>query len=72
MTLSLILWREGFISLGGAALLTAAFVPATIGILATGTIFAISSFGLGIAVDAIDEHLGYSKDFTNAVKEYFQ
>lgn len=63
---------KGFISLGGAALLTAAFVPATIGVLATGTIFAISSFGLGIAVDAIDEHLGYSKDFTNAVKEYFQ
>ncbi|WP_367989855.1 hypothetical protein AB2S62_21845 [Vibrio sp. NTOU-M3] len=63
---------KGFVSLGGAALATAIFLPATVGVLATGLVFAAISFGISIALDTVDNEMGYSKDFTQAVEDYFK
>lgn len=62
---------KGFIALGGAALFTAS-LPATVGVLLTGLVFAGVSFGLGYALDEIDSNMEYSKSITEAVEEYFQ
>ncbi len=61
---------KGFVSLGGAAVLTAA-LPATAGILASGIFFAIASFGLGYVLSEIDNELGYSNSLIQAVEGYF-
>ncbi len=63
---------KGVITLIGATAITAAFVPATAGVLATGVVFAILSFGIGQGVDYVDELNGYTKDFTTTVKELFE
>ncbi len=63
---------KGFISLGGAALLTAAFVPATIGVLATGIFFTVTSFYIGKGLDHIDNEYGYSEDFVKEAEKYFE
>lgn len=62
---------KGFISLAGAALLTAA-MPVTLGVLGTGVLFATTSFAIGQILDFVDAGNGYSKDITKAVEEYFQ
>lgn len=62
---------KGFIALGGAALFTAA-MPATLGVLATGALFAIVSFAIGQGLDFIDKENEYSPKITKAVEEYFQ
>ncbi len=62
---------KGFVSLAGAALLTAT-LPATVGIMATGIIFAGASFLISKGLDVVDENNGYSQELTNTVKEYFQ
>ena len=62
---------KGFISLAGAALLTAT-MPVTLGVLATGVLFAATSFVIGQVLDYVDENNGYSKDITTAVEEYYQ
>ncbi len=62
---------KGFISLAGAALFTAT-MPVTLGVLATGVLFATTSFIIGQVLDYVDENNGYSKDITTAVEEYFQ
>ncbi len=63
---------KGVLSLVGAAAITTALVPASAGVLATGIVFAIASFGLGAGIDYADELNGYTKDFTTAVKEIFE
>ncbi|HFI9379223.1 TPA: PAAR domain-containing protein [Vibrio parahaemolyticus] len=63
---------KGFISLGGAALLTAAFVPVTIGVLATGIFFTVTSFYIGKGLDHIDNEYGYSEDFVKEAEKYFE
>jgi uncharacterized Zn-binding protein involved in type VI secretion len=62
---------KGFIALGGAALFTAA-MPATLGVLATGALFAIVSFAIGQGLDFIDKENEYSPKITKAVEEYFE
>ncbi|EGR1074315.1 hypothetical protein EFU47_09055 [Vibrio cholerae] len=62
---------KGFVSLAGAALLTAA-MPVTLGVLGTGVLFATTSFAIGQILDFVDAENGYSKDITKAVEEYFQ
>lgn len=62
---------KGFISLAGAALFTAA-MPATLGVLATGALFAVVSFAIGQGLDVLDKENEYSQDITKAVEEYFQ
>lgn len=61
---------KGLISLTGAAIATIA-LPATVGVLATGAIFALVSFGIGQGLNYIDEQNGYSKNITDAVESYF-
>ena len=63
---------KGVLSLVGAAAITAALVPASAGVLATGIVFAIASFGMGRGMDYVDELNGYTKDFTTAVEELFE
>ncbi len=63
---------KGFISLAGAAVLTAAFVPATAGVLVVGTIFAFISFAIGKGVNTFDNENGYSKEITEAVRKYLE
>ncbi|EOZ5531356.1 hypothetical protein ACQSNA_003316 [Vibrio metschnikovii] len=62
---------KGFIALGGAALFTAA-LPATVGVLFTGVLFAGVSFGLSYILDEVDAKGEYSRDLTQAVKDFFQ
>jgi uncharacterized Zn-binding protein involved in type VI secretion len=62
---------KGFISLGGAALLTAT-APATVSVLLTGVAFAMASFYLSQELDSLDQESGYSQQITIAVREYFQ
>jgi hypothetical protein len=63
---------KGFLSLGGGALVTAVAVPATASVLASGVVFAFTSFVFGLIINDIDEDSGYSKEFTSAVKRTFK
>jgi hypothetical protein len=63
---------KGFISLAGAAVLTAVLIPATFSILATGIVFAFLSFGIGQWIDNVDKENGYSNEISEAVKRHFQ
>lgn len=62
---------KGFIALGGAALFTAA-IPVTMGVMATGMVFAVASFFIGQGLDLVDKDLGYSKELTKAIEDYYQ
>lgn len=62
---------KGFISLAGAALVTAT-IPATAGVLVTGVFFAGASFGFGVLLNELDKKFEYSKDFQKVVEDYFQ
>ncbi|MCG6230234.1 hypothetical protein [Vibrio furnissii] len=62
---------KGFVSLTGAAFLTAA-LPATTTVLATGLVFAMASYLIGRGLDLLDTKAGYSEDITQAVESYFQ
>lgn len=63
---------KGLVSLGAAALLTSAIVPATASVLLTGTVFVVASFIAGKGLDNLDKANGYSKEITNAVKRVLQ
>jgi hypothetical protein len=63
---------KGFISLAGAATLTAAIVPAAATVLVTGTFFAFVSFFLGRGVNDLDNDHDYSKYITELVEKYFE
>ncbi|MDC5718402.1 hypothetical protein [Vibrio europaeus] len=62
---------KGVVSLAGATLITAAVVPASVGVLVSGTVFALVSFGLGSGLDVIEEN-GYITLMTEKVKEHFK
>lgn len=62
---------KGFISLVGAAAITAT-LPATVGVLATGAVFTIASFGINEALGYFDDEYEHSKTLTKSVEEYFQ
>lgn len=62
---------KGFVSLVGAALFTAV-MPATLGVLATGSLFAVISFAIGQGLNFLDQENEYSQKMTKAVEEYFQ
>jgi uncharacterized Zn-binding protein involved in type VI secretion len=61
---------KGVISLAGAAVVTAIFVPAAT-ILTTGIVFAIASFAIGQSLNIFDENKGYTKGITEAVEGYY-
>lgn len=63
---------KGVASMVGAAVVTAVVLPATATVLFTGTIFALTSFGIGYLLDGVDNSTGFSKDIESAVKEYFE
>lgn len=62
---------KGLISLG-VATLAVVMVPATAGIVATGFVFAASSFLSGQALDYFDNQYGYSKALTGKIKEVLE
>ena len=59
---------KGLVSLGVAGL-AVVMVPATAGVIATGFVFALSSFLSGQLLDYLDEQYGYSKTLTGKIKE---
>ncbi|MDC5822174.1 dihydrodipicolinate synthase family protein [Vibrio europaeus] len=61
---------KGFVSLAGAALFTAAFLP-TATVLVTGGVFALVSFSIGQALNIVDENNGYSEKLTEATRKMF-
>ena len=66
---------KGFTSMAGAAALTvwaATTFPATAAVLATGTIFAVTSFLIGNRLDYFDTKYGFSDSLVDAVREYLK
>ncbi|MFZ3433765.1 PAAR domain-containing protein [Vibrio harveyi] len=62
---------KGIISLSGAAV-AVAFLPATVSVIATGTVFALVSFSISKLLNVTDENNGYSKELTKTVEDYFE
>lgn len=60
---------KGVIALGGAAALTAAFVPASATFLVTSVAFIGASFAMGKTINAVDEAMGYTDEMKEAIKE---
>ncbi|MDO2950176.1 hypothetical protein M8828_17555, partial [Aeromonas simiae] len=59
---------KGLISLGVAGL-AVSLVPASVGIIATGFIFALSSFITSQILDSYDKQYGYTQELTEKIKE---
>lgn len=62
---------KGLVSLGVAGL-AVVMVPATAGVLATGFVFALSSFLSGQLLDYLDGQYGYSETLTGKIKEVLE
>lgn len=62
---------KGFISLFGAAIITATF-PISLTAMGATMLFAIASFSIGYGLDSIDNETGFSSDLTQAVEDYFK
>lgn len=63
---------KSFVALAGAAVFTAVFVPATAGVLITGVVYAFVTFGIGYAVEQLDQHTGFSKSFQETIENYLK
>lgn len=62
---------KGLISLGVAGL-AVVMVPATAGVIATGFVFAFSSFLTGQLLDYLDDQYGYTKALNGKIKEVLE
>ncbi|MGD8230783.1 PAAR domain-containing protein [Vibrio sp. TRT 1302] len=63
---------KGVMALGGAALITSAIFPASVGVMITGMFYAGISFYLGEKIDTVDEHYGFSNDLINKIEAYLK